>query len=94
MTGYGNHTPVLKRHMEPELTEKLHSITFRATKAECLDLPETIDIIRYVELEDDADKHYKNIAKDSYTELRRAEQMLRSSNTVTAARCISARSLI
>lgn len=45
MVGYGNHTPVLKKSMEGELTEKLHSISYRATKAECLDLPETTDVI-------------------------------------------------
>ena len=51
MVGYGNHTPVLKKSMEGELTEKLHSISYRATKAECLDLPETTDVIRQIELE-------------------------------------------
>ncbi len=51
MTGYGNHTPVLKKSMEDELTRRMHSIAFRATKAECLDLPSTTDIVRKVELE-------------------------------------------
>ena len=48
MVGYGNHTPVLKKSMESELTEKLHSISYRATKAECLDLPETTDTLRFL----------------------------------------------
>ena len=69
MVGYGNHTPVMKRSMEPELTQKIHSIAFRATKAECLDLPETTDIIRHVELEASAMKLYRNLVKDSFTEL-------------------------
>jgi SNF2 family DNA or RNA helicase len=69
MTGYGNHTPVLKRVMEDELTKKLHSIAFRATKAECLDLPETTDIVRYVELEKDVQKQYRSLVKDSYASL-------------------------
>jgi SNF2 family DNA or RNA helicase len=69
MTGYGNYTPVLKRSMEDELTRKIHSIAYRATKAECLDLPPITDIIRNVELEPAAMKLYKNLVKDSYTEL-------------------------
>jgi SNF2 family DNA or RNA helicase len=69
MVGYGNHTPVLKRIMEVELTKKLHSIAFRATKAECLDLPETTDVVRVVELEKDAAKLYRLLAKDSYATL-------------------------
>lgn len=69
MTGYGNYTPVLKKSMEPELERRLHSIAFRATKAECLDLPETTDIIHSVNLEPRAMKIYQNLVKDSYSEL-------------------------
>jgi SNF2 family DNA or RNA helicase len=69
MVGYGNHTPVLKKSMEAELTERLHSIAFRATKAECLDLPATTDIIRTVELEDKARKIYLDLVKESFAEL-------------------------
>ena len=73
MTGYGNHTPVLKRTMEQDLMKRLHSIAFRATKAECLDLPETTDIVRYVELEPAALKVYRDLVKDSYAELGQSE---------------------
>lgn len=69
MVGYGNHTPVLKKSMEGELTEKLHSISYRATKAECLDLPETTDVIRQVELEPEALRIYRGLVKESYAEL-------------------------
>ena len=69
MVGYGNHTAVLKRSMEAELTEKLHSISYRATKAECLDLPETVDVIRQVELEPAALRVYRQLVKESYAEL-------------------------
>ena len=48
MVGYGQHTPVLKKSMEQDLMKRLHRIAFRATKAECLDLPETTDIVRYI----------------------------------------------
>lgn len=69
MVGYGNHTPVLKRSMEPELIRKLHSVAFRATKSECLDLPAVTDIIRTVELETTAVKVYRDLVKESYAEL-------------------------
>ncbi len=69
MVGYGNHTPVLKKSMEAELTKKLHSISYRATKAECLDLPETVDVIRQVELEPAALRVYRSLVKESYAEL-------------------------
>lgn len=74
MVGYGNHTPVLKRSMEPELTARLHSISYRATKAECLDLPETTDVIRQVELEPQALRIYRSLVKESFAELSQGEQ--------------------
>ena len=57
------------KSMEGELTEKLHSISYRATKAECLDLPETTDVIRQVELEPAALRIYRGLVKESYAEL-------------------------
>lgn len=59
--------------MEGELTEKLHSISYRATKAECLDLPETTDVIRQVELEPAALRIYRGLVKESYAELASGE---------------------
>jgi SNF2 family DNA or RNA helicase len=70
MVGYGQHTPVMKEHMKAEFTERLHSVAFRATKAECLDLPETTDIIRHVDLEPAAAKIYKDLVRDSFAELK------------------------
>ena len=69
MVGYGNHTPVMKRSMEAEFTRRLHSIAYRATKAECLDLPEFTDIVQRVELEPAARRVYRQLVKDSYAEL-------------------------
>ena len=69
MVGYGNHTPVMKRSMEAEFTRRLHSIAYRATKAECLDLPEFTDIVQHVELEPAARRVYRQLVKDSYAEL-------------------------
>lgn len=73
MVGYGNHTPVLKKSMEQDLMKRLHSVAFRATKAECLDLPETTDIVRYVEIEPAAMKIYRDLVRDSYAELSKGE---------------------
>ncbi len=73
MVGYGNHTPVLKRSMEQELMRRLHSIAYRATKDECLDLPETTDIVRFVELEPTATRIYRDLVRDSYAELGKGE---------------------
>jgi SNF2 family DNA or RNA helicase len=73
MVGYGNHTPVLKRSMEQDLMRRLHSIAFRATKVECLDLPETTDIVRSMELEPAAMRVYRDLMKDSYAELGKGE---------------------
>ena len=65
MTGYGNHVPVLKASMAAELTRRIHSIAFRATKAECLDLPETMEIVRTVGLELEAQSLYHDMVRDS-----------------------------
>lgn len=73
MVGYGKHTPVLKKSLEAELTAKLHSIAYRAIKSECLDLPKVIEITRIVELEPNAEKLYRNLAKSSYAELGKSE---------------------
>ena len=73
MTGYGKYTPVLKKSLEPELLRQMHSIAFRVTKAECLDLPETTDIVRFVDLDNEAVRTYKEIVKDSYAELEKGE---------------------
>ena len=73
MVGYGNHTPVLKTSMAEEMTRRIHSIAFRATKAECLDLPETTEIVRSVELEPQARKLYQQLVRDSYTRIKEVE---------------------
>ena len=73
MVGYGQHTPVLKESMKDELMAKIHSIAFRATKTECLDLPATTDIIRYVELEPGTLNIYKSLIKDSFAQLNKGE---------------------
>lgn len=56
-----------------ELVKKAHSIAFRVTKDEALDLPETTDIIRSISFEDKALKLYKKFVKDSCAELSKGE---------------------
>ena len=73
MTGYGLHVPVLKTGMAKELTRRIHSIAFRATKAECLDLPETTEIVRTVLLEPEAQHLYLDMVHDSMIQLREGE---------------------
>lgn len=75
MTGYGLHTPVMKPSMAEEFSSKLHSVAFRATKAECLDLPETTDITRRVELEPAAQKLYRNLVEESFAALDGGEEV-------------------
>lgn len=73
MTGYGLHVPVLKAGMAKELTRRIHSIAFRATKSECLDLPETTEIVRTVGLELDAQSLYHDMVRDNMIQLREGE---------------------
>lgn len=75
MTGYGQHTPVMKTSMEDEFTRRMHSVAFRATKAECLDLPDTTDIIRRVDLEPQTMELYKSLVKESFAELENGEEI-------------------
>lgn len=70
MVGYGQHTPVMKKSMEREFTQRLHSIAFRATKAECLDLPGITDIVQHVDLEPAAMRMYQKLAKENFAELK------------------------
>ncbi len=81
MVGFGGYTPVMKRSMESEFMERLHSIAFRATKAECLDLPDFTDIVQRVDLEPQAMRIYRNLVRDSYAEL--AEGTVTVTNVLT-----------
>jgi SNF2 family DNA or RNA helicase len=73
MCGYGNHIPVFKKQMMSDFLQKLHSIAFRVTKSECLDLPEITEEIRTIELEPKAMKLYKQLEKESFAELAGSE---------------------
>lgn len=73
MVGYGNHIPRFRKHMLDDFLQKMHSVAFRVTKDECLDLPEIIEEVREVELEPKAMKLYQELEKASYTELKNSE---------------------
>ena len=77
--GYFPSQLTMREHMEPDFTQRLHSIAFRATKAQCLDLPDTVDIIRPVELEPAARRSYRDLVRDSFAELS-AEDTVTASN--------------
>jgi SNF2 family DNA or RNA helicase len=79
--GYFASQLTMKAHMEPEFTQKLHSIAYRATKAECLDLPAFVDVVRLVDLEPATRKTYKDLVRDSFAEL--------GDDTVTAANILA-----
>ena len=73
MTGYGNHTPVFRQSMTGDFLSRMHSIAFRVTKEECLDLPDFTDEIRTIDLEPEAQKLYRQIEQESYAELQKGE---------------------
>lgn len=72
MGGYEHHQVIGYTHLD-ELIEKAHSIAYRVTKEEALDLPEQIDEFQYCELEPEAKKLYEAIRIQSYAELSSGE---------------------
>ena len=73
MGGYGNHTPIFRKWMTDDFLRRLHSVAYRVTKAECLDLPDITEEVRSVELEDAAAKIYDSIESDSYAKMDESE---------------------
>lgn len=73
MLGYGNHTPVFRKHLRKDFLKKMHSVAYRVTKAECLDLPDITEEVRTVELEPKAMKLYTNLERESYTQMAGSE---------------------
>ncbi len=73
MTGYGQHEPRLLPSMRDEFARRMHSIAYRVTKDECLDLPAITDITQKVELEPKAKKLYKTFTEECAAELERGE---------------------
>lgn len=72
MGGYGNHQIISYKNLD-DLTQKAHSIAFRVTKKEALDLPEEVDEPLYIELEPKVKKIYENVRIESYAEIEKGE---------------------
>lgn len=68
MGGFDKHQIVGYREMD-DLIQKEHSIAYRVTKLEALDLPEQTFENRYIQLSDADRKVYEQLKRDSYTEL-------------------------
>ena len=73
MKGYGNHIPVFKKALTETFLKRMHCIAFRTTKAECLDLPDITEEVRQVELEPKAMQVYRELEKESITQLKNSE---------------------
>lgn len=74
MGGYGGYQVMGYRNLE-ELASKAHSIAFRVTKEECLDLPETIDQFVYADLEAEAKNLYQTLRKEAIIKFSDTEQV-------------------
>lgn len=66
--GYSGREVVAYQNL-PELIRKAHSIAFRVTKAEALDLPEQIDQTLYCDLEPKAMRLYRQLQRESVVQL-------------------------
>lgn len=77
MGGYGGRQVVGYQHME-QLIQKEHSVAYRVTKKECLDLPQQTFEKRYVRFSHEERRLYDQVQKSSITELE-------GGNSVTAA---------
>ena len=78
MGGYGNHQIVGYKNLQ-ELVQKAHSVAYRVTKEEALDLPEMVDEIRYVTLDPQGMKIYESLETSSYAELLKVRWLLETS---------------
>ena len=67
-------TSLLEKHqMMDEFLKRLHSISFRVRKDECLDLPAITEEVRTVDLEPKSLRLYSEIQEESYAELKNSE---------------------
>lgn len=70
--GYENRLIVGHRFL-PEITQKAYRIAYRATKAECLDLPESIDQRLYACFTPEEKRVYKKMSAESIINLKNEE---------------------
>lgn len=74
MGGYGGYQVVGYRNLE-ELAERVGQIAFRVRKDECLDLPDTLDQFRYVQLEPEARALYDEMLEKAIIRFSEEEQV-------------------
>lgn len=74
MGGYGGYQVLGYWNLE-ELAAKAHSIAFRVTKEECLDLPETVNQFVYADLEAEAENLYQTLRKEAIIKFSDTEQV-------------------
>lgn len=68
MGGFQKHQVVGYKDLD-QLIRKEHSVAYRVTKEECLDLPEQTFLTRYITLEGKDKQLYDRIKRDSFAEL-------------------------
>jgi SNF2 family DNA or RNA helicase len=81
MGGYGNYQVVGYRNL-PDLVNKAHSIAYRVTKADALDLPEFMDQTLYCALEPEARRAYEALRQESVADLE-GEARITAPNVLT-----------
>ena len=74
MGGYGGYQVIDYKNLE-ELAEKVGQIAFRVRKDECLDLPDTLDQFRYVQLEPEAGALYDEMSEKAIIRFSEEEQV-------------------
>lgn len=74
MGGFNKYQIIGYKHMN-ELIQKSHSIAYRVTKSECLDLPEKTFVNRYIALDPKDRKLYDQVRKASFAELENGETL-------------------
>ena len=74
MGGYGGYQVIDYKNLE-ELAEKVGQIAFRVRKDECLDLPDTLDQFRYVQLEPEARALYHEMLEKAIIRFSEEEQV-------------------
>ena len=81
MGGFQGHQVVGYQNL-PELISLAHSIAYRVTKEEALDLPEQLDQVLYCELEPSARKRYNELLRENVTVLQ-DEQVVTAQNVLS-----------
>lgn len=79
--GYSGKEVVAYQNL-PELIRKAHSVAFRVTKAEALDLPEFTDQVLYCDLEPKAMRIYRQLQKESVAGLSK-ERVITAANVLS-----------